>query len=231
MPARRIEAVVLDMGGVLLPELTSYERVARDSQLLAALREQGVGDPESLVLEHAKRLRDAYRALEKECRQPDLDEVFAGCSAVVRRLVQGAFKRESAPAPYSFAGGVVRELARDYRLGLVSNNALPGSHEAAALRRAGILEHLGCAVWSASFGRRKPDPAMLLHVLESLRVPPARAVFVGDKLRTDVAAARAAGMRSVYLRKRGAPWATRELRPDFTLGDLRALPALVRQLG
>ena len=58
-----------------------------------------------------------------------------------------------------------------------------------------------------------------------------RALFVGDKLRTDVAAARRAGVRSVYIRKRGAPYATPELRPDFTIQDLRALPALRRQIG
>jgi FMN phosphatase YigB (HAD superfamily) len=231
MPQRRVLAVLLDMGGVLLPELHDYERAARDTAFLAALREQGVTDPEPFVIERAKRLRASYRALEKECGQPDLAEVLADCSPGVRRLFEVAFRREEGGAPYPFARGVVAELAREYRLGLVSNNAMPGSHYAAVLRRAGILQHLGCAVWSANFGRRKPDPAMIHHVLESLRVPAARAVFVGDKLRTDVAAARNAGVRAIYLKKRGAPAASRELLPDFTIGDLRALPALLRALG
>ncbi len=231
MPAARVEAVLLDMGGVLLPELQSYERALRDVAFLAALREQGVGDPESFVIERAKRLRESYRALERECAQPDVDEVLSDCSPVVRSLLLGAFKREASPPPYVFAGAVVAQLARRYRLGLVSNNAMPGDHHAAVLRRAGILQHFGCAVWSADFGRRKPHPGMIRHVLGQLRVPAWRAVFVGDKLRTDVAAARNAHVRSVYIRKRGAPHATRALRPDFTIGDLRALPGLLRQLG
>lgn len=231
MAARRIEAVLLDMGGVLIPETHSYERAARDPLLLEALREQGVTDPETWVLECARRLVARYRALEKEAAQPDFDEVVGECPPGARRLLRRAFERHELTPPYAFARGVVAELARDYALGLVSNNAMPGSHFAALLRRAGILQHLGCAVWSANFGRRKPDPAMIEHVLESLRVPRERAVFVGDKLRTDVAAAKAAGVRSVYLRKRGAPLIGRELRPDFTIGDFRALPALLRQLG
>ena len=231
MRVRRIEAVLLDMGGVLIPELQTYERAVRDRAFLAALHEQGVVDPEPFVIERAKRLRAAYRALEAECSQPDLDDVFADCSPSVRALLLRAFKREAAPPPYMHARDVVARLARDYRLGLVSNNAMPGDHHALVLRRTGILEHLGCAVWSANFGRRKPDPAMILHVLAVLRVPRERAIFVGDKLRTDVAAARRAGVRSVYIRKRGAPRATAELHPDFTIGDLRALPALLRQLG
>ena len=231
MRVRRIEAVLLDMGGVLIPELQTYERAVRDRAFLAALCEQGVADPEPFVIERAKRLRAAYRALEAECTQPDLDEVFADCSPRVRALLLGAFRRQAAPPPYMHAREIVARLARDYRLGLISNNAMPGDHHARVLRAAGILEHLGCAVWSANFGRRKPDPAMILHVLGELRVPRERAIFVGDKLRTDVAAARRAGVRSVYIRKRGAPRPSGELRPDFTIGDLRALPGLLRQLG
>jgi FMN phosphatase YigB (HAD superfamily) len=231
MRPRRVQAVLLDMGGVLLPELQTYERAVRDAGFLAALREHGVAEPEAFVSDRAQRLRAAYRALEKECRQPDLDEVFRDSSPVVRKLLLTAFKREASPPPYGFARAVVAELARDYRLGLVSNTAMPGEHHAAVLRRAGILQYLGCAVWSADFGRRKPHPGMILHVLAQLRVPPGRAIFVGDKLRTDVAAARNARVRSVYLRKRGAPLASHSLRPDFTIGDLRALPALLRQLG
>jgi len=227
----RVEAVLLDMGGVLLPELQTYERAVRDRAFLAALAEQGVAQPEPFVVERARRVREAYRALERECAQPDLDVVLADCTPGVRHLLVSAFRRESAPPPYAHAGAVVAALARRYRLGLVSNTAIPGDHHARVLRRAGMLRHFGCAVWSANFGRRKPDPAMIEHVLARLCVPAARAIFVGDKLRTDVAAARAAGVRSVYIRKRGAPCASPGLAPDFTIGDLRALPLLLRTLG
>jgi len=231
MRGARIDAVLLDMGGVLIPELQSYERSVRDRAFLAALEEQGVAHPEPFVMERAKRLREAYRALADECRQPDLELVFADCTPVVRELLLRAFKREAAPAPYPHARAVVAELAHDFALGLVSNNAMPGDHHARVLRRAGILQHIGCAVWSANFGRRKPDPAMIRHVLDELGARPERAIFVGDKLRTDVAAARRARVRSVYIRKRGAPYASSSLRPDFTISDLRALPRLLRQLG
>jgi HAD superfamily hydrolase (TIGR01549 family) len=231
MGLARVDAVLLDMGGVLIPEQQRYERSIRDAAFLAALAEQGIANPESFVVESAKRLREAYAALAEECRQPDLEKVFADCTPSVRAILLAAFKREASPPPYAHARAVVAELARRHALGLVSNNAMPGDHHARVLRRAGILEHIGCAVWSANFGRRKPDPAMILHVLERLGVRRERAVFVGDKLRTDVAAARRAGVRSVYIRKRGAPYASPALRPDFTISDLRALPLLLRQIG
>jgi FMN phosphatase YigB (HAD superfamily) len=228
---RSVQAVLLDMGGVLLPEQQTYERAVRDPALLASLRDAGVDDPEPFVVARAKALREAYRALERERAQPDLDQVFGDCSPAVRTLLLRAFKRESSPPPYPYAVGVVAALARHYRLGLVSNTAMPGRHHADVLRRAGMLQHFGCAVWSGNFGRRKPDRAIVEFVLAGLRVSRERAILVGDKLRTDIAAARNAGLRSVYIRKRGAPWAAPELRPDFTIGDLRALPALLRSLG
>lgn len=224
-----IVAVILDMGGVLIPEVKSYVGATRDSELIATLRDLGVTDPEACIVERATRLRAAYRALEATCTQPEVDEVWSDTSTPVRKLLLQALSRQETLRPYSYAREVVAELARIYRLGLVSNNVIPGDQHARALRRSGILEHIGCALWSANTGRRKPDPMMLHEVLDQLRVPPRHAVFVGDKLRTDVAAARAAGVRSIYLQKRNTPRSNDE-RPDFTLHDLRELPLLLRSL-
>ena len=58
MAPRGVGAVLLDMGGVLLPEQTSYERAARDGELLAALAAEGVAEPERFVVERARRLRE-----------------------------------------------------------------------------------------------------------------------------------------------------------------------------
>ncbi len=217
------------MGGVLIPEVVTYEPATRDALLVEALQELGVDEPEACIMEHAERLRQAYRALELECRQPDIDSVWSDTSPPIRELLLQALRRQETQRPYSYAREVVAWLASRYRLGLVSNNVIPGDQHARALRRAGVLQHIDCALWSANTGRRKPDPTMIHTVLDQLRVPHRRAIFVGDKLRTDVAAARAAGVRSVYLQRRNAP-NINEPRPDFRLRDLRELPLLLRRL-
>ncbi len=181
------------------------------------------------MIERANRLRAAYSALNEACTQPDIDEVWSDTPSPVRKLLLQALRRQETKRPYSYARGVVAGLAKSYRLGLVSNNVIPGDQHAQALRRAGILEHIECALWSANTGRRKPDPAMIHAVLAELRVPHRAAIFVGDKLRTDVAAARAAGVRSIYLQKRNGAEPPGP-RPDFRLRDLRELPLLLRRL-
>ena len=197
------------MGGVLLPELQTYERAVRDAPFLAALREQGVARAGG-VRDRARQAPARGVSGAREGVRPARPR--RGVRVTARRSCAGCCSARSSARPRRrptrFARAVVAELARDYRLGLISNNAMPGDHHAAVLRRAGILQHLGCAVWSADFGRRKPapgdDPATCSR---QLRVPRERAIFVGDKLRTDVAAARNARVRSVYIRKRGAPFA------------------------
>ena len=121
------------------------------------------------------------------------------------------------PPPYAHAREVVAALARDFALGIVSNNAMPGDHHARVLRRAGILQHVGCAVWSANFGRRKPDPAMILHVLDQLGVP-RRARDLRRRQAAHGRGRRASRGRALGLH----PQARRAvrvvaLRPDFTI--------------
>jgi FMN phosphatase YigB (HAD superfamily) len=225
-----VELIVLDMGGVLLPEVSHYERAVHDETLLAALRAHGIADPHAFICERAVRVREAYIALTDSCAQPDLDAVLCDCAPDVRRMLLGAFAAVANRRPYSYVGEVLRALARRYRLALVSNTIIPGDHHRRTLERYGLLRWLEQAIWSASFGRRKPDPAMIHHVLGALGVPARRAIFVGDKLRTDVLAARRANMRSVYLRRRGSA-SEGDARPDFVIRDLRELPLLLQRMG
>jgi HAD superfamily hydrolase (TIGR01509 family) len=225
-----IDAVLLDMGGVLIPEIPDYSGAAVRSDTLDALRRLGVSNPEQVVVSAATLVLEGYRAARPD-ESFDPHSALAEHSAEVRNILLRAFVREVDRPPFLHAREVVVQLSRRYRLGLVSNNIFPGQHHARTLERYGVLSHLGSAVWSANFGPRKPDPSMLRHVLADLRVPASRAVFVGDKIRTDVHAARRAGVRSVWLRRNASPLPTGRVRPDWIIHDLRELPLLLRGLG
>jgi HAD superfamily hydrolase (TIGR01549 family) len=218
------------VGGVLLPEFSRYERAAQDAALLAALRERGIEEPEKFIEQRATRVREAYVALTAQCTQPDLEAVLGDCEPGVRQLLLRAFGAIADRRPYAHVGDVVRALARRTRLALVSNTIIPGDHHRRTLERYGLLHWFDCALWSANFGRRKPDPAMIEHVLAELGVAPRSALFVGDKLRTDVLAARRAGVRSVHLRRHSGAGQVPAV-PDFVIRDLRELPLLLDRLG
>jgi HAD superfamily hydrolase (TIGR01549 family) len=229
MEVNPVEAVLLDMGGVLIPEIRDFDGAASQPELCRELRAHGIAEPEAFIRRAGSRLREAYRALEPQRTQPDPEAVFEEVDGEVRRLLLRGFAREETKPPFPYARDIVRELARHFRLGIVSNTIVPGDHHARALEKAGILQFIGAPVWSANFGSRKPAPAIIEHVLEKLAVAPRSSIFVGDKIRTDVAGAHSAGIRAVWLRRPGGS-DSGEAAPDFVIDHLSELPALLETL-
>jgi HAD superfamily hydrolase (TIGR01509 family) len=58
----------------------------------------------------------------------------------------------------------------------------------------GILQAFDFVIDSGVVGIEKPDPRIFAIALDRFRVPPARALHLGDNFATDVAGARAAGI-------------------------------------
>jgi putative hydrolase of the HAD superfamily len=79
------------------------------------------------------------------------------------------------------------------------------------LHQLELAHHFEALVISARLGYQKPHPRIFLHALEVMRVAPARAIHVGDSLRSDVEGARAVGIQPVLI--------ARERRPNASLGD------------
>jgi HAD superfamily hydrolase (TIGR01662 family) len=100
--------------------------------------------------------------------------------------------------------GAVEVLAglagRGYRLALVSNY----SHAKAihvSVARLGIRNYLKAVIVSGDLGVVKPHPSMFTEAARRIGIPVEECVFVGDRLRTDIAGAAAVGMRTIYLRE------------------------------
>jgi len=127
------------------------------------------------------------------------------------------------------AEAVVRDLARDHRLALVTNGAPDVQREK--------LSHTSLAAWfavsiiSGEIGIGKPDPGIFEAALTELGVAPQNAVMVGDSPSRDVAGAHAAGLRVIWI-DRGSNEAAPSPRPTpdarvTRLGEVRAALAAV----
>ncbi|HXY86449.1 MAG TPA: HAD family hydrolase [Gaiellaceae bacterium] len=99
-------------------------------------------------------------------------------------------------APMSHA---LLDSLRDHGLktGLVSNAMDPGWLLRRDLDEQGLAGRLDSIVFSSEVGVRKPHPRIFQRALDELEVEPARALFVGDRLKQDVRGARDMGMRTV----------------------------------
>lgn len=97
---------------------------------------------------------------------------------------------------YPFATALLRSLTdQGCRLGLVTNK--PQRPTEQILRALGWAPHFEVVLGGDALPLRKPDPAPLREALA--RLPPGRAVFVGDSA-IDAQAAQAAGLPLILLR-------------------------------
>lgn len=92
---------------------------------------------------------------------------------------------------------------------------------------AGVEEQLraaGCApdllASSTAWGVEKPSPGFFARIATEARLAPESILYVGDRLDNDVLPARAAGMRTAFIRR--GPWGfIHARRPEARLADLR----------
>ena len=88
---------------------------------------------------------------------------------------------------------------RGLKTGVVANSWPEPARAPARGRRSATASRalLDVQVWSEEVGARKPEPAIFLRALAELDVDPIDAMFVGDRLDTDVQGAAAVGMTTV----------------------------------
>jgi HAD superfamily hydrolase (TIGR01509 family) len=121
--------------------------------------------------------------------------------------------------------------SRGLKLGLVSNAHFLPALMLEDFERLGLVEHMDVIVTSSQLGMRKPHPAIFEHLLSALQVAPAEVLFVGDKLREDVAGPKELGMRAALTHQfRQEPVEGAAVEPDVVVGSLPELVPYVDEL-
>jgi HAD superfamily hydrolase (TIGR01549 family) len=154
---------------------------------------------------------------------PETAERSVMAERLTRVHMDGVRKVTFAPPERADA---VRRLNLHFRLGLLSNfdDARTGRE---VLFDTGVADLFEAIVISAEVGMRKPNPRIYELMIEMLRVEPEKVLFVGDTPREDVLGPKRAGMRIVWVNKRGDPLPEGIPVPDLTVSDLAELPALM----
>jgi phosphoglycolate phosphatase len=215
-----------------------------------------VFDLDGTLVDSAPDIRTSLNLLLREIRRPPL--ALAEVTAMIGEGAETLVARALAATGGAPERDAVRALTRRFVALYEGRSAertrpYPGVHEAlAALRRAGLRlgictnkperatrallqalaldRHFAAVVGGDSLdGVRKPDPRPVFAVLAALATIPARAVLIGDS-RTDVAVARAAGVRVLVRRGGYTIIPADRLGADGAFDAFAELPALVRQL-
>jgi len=148
---------------------------------------------------------------ERRGRDPDLG-----------RRVAAAYAAERDQSRVSALPGAVEALdalAADHALGAVTNG--PPEMQTTKLEAAGLADRFETVVFAGHDAAPKPDPEPFDVALDALGVPADRAVHVGNSLSSDVAGARAAGLRSAWVP--AEPGADPDPEPHYALASLSEL--------
>jgi putative hydrolase of the HAD superfamily len=122
---------------------------------------------------------------------------------------------------------VLKKLREKYKLGIVSNFAIPECVDK-LLERHGLEKLFDVVVVSGAVNKRKPSPEIFEKALEKLGVSAENTVFVGDTVDADIEGAKNAGMKAIYIERRPQ----KEIEsacPDQTIKNLGELLAALER--
>lgn len=122
---------------------------------------------------------------------------------------------------------VLTQLRQRYRLALVTNGVPDVQRD--KLRGAGLREFFDAVIISGEIGVGKPDSAIFEAALLALGTAPGQAVMVGDSPKRDVQGAHSAGVRGIWLNRRGKN-RDDEVQPDAEIATLKELPPLLDEM-
>lgn len=116
---------------------------------------------------------------------------------------------------------VLKALYGKYRLGIISNFAIPECvHK--LLQTAGIEQFFEVIVVSAAVNKRKPASEIFESTLKVMGLSASEVVFVGDTIDADVEGSKAAGMKTVYIERRPQKQSNKFM-PDCKINNLSEL--------
>ncbi len=121
---------------------------------------------------------------------------------------------------------LVRLSKMNLKLGLVSD--APRMSVWTRLVSLGLEVFFDAVVSTDDTGKKKPDPAPFLRVLQKLDIAPDQALMVGDWAERDILGAKALGMKTAFARY-GDDFNTGESGADVELGDIRELIAFIEK--
>jgi putative hydrolase of the HAD superfamily len=119
---------------------------------------------------------------------------------------------------------LARTAGADRRVGLITNG--PADLQREKIRLLDLARYVDFALISGEIGVAKPDPAIFHEALRLGGVVAEEALFVGDSPEFDIAGARAAGIRSVWVNRTGHAWAEPGCGPDHEITELSSLGAI-----
>lgn len=130
------------------------------------------------------------------------------------------------------------KLSHKYKLGIVSNFAIPECAYT-LLKQFKIRQYFKTVIISGAINKRKPSTEIFQKALQTLKVQPSNAIFVGDTPNVDIEGAKNTGMKAVLIERPPIPEDTPQptcqppeqppAQPDQTIQSLAELLTILQK--
>ena len=120
---------------------------------------------------------------------------------------------------------VLHDLKKNFRLALLTNGA--PDIQGMKIDGSNLASFFETIIISGDHGFGKPDPRIFQLALKRLKVAAHEAVMIGDSLNRDIAGARAAGLRTIWINRYNRTLNDSHPIPDLELTNLRDLPTIL----
>jgi len=206
----RPEGILLDYGGTLVEEV-EYDPRAGNELLFARASYRPFHATIEQVLERARKISTEVAArrdqFQLETPWPALTRLIHDFLGIrfddpMADLEMAFWKASVKTAPIPGAREALEEFHRcGIPMGVVSNCAFSKEVILYELGKHGLADHLSFVMVSAEYAVRKPNALLFETAAARLGRKPEDIWFIGDRLDTDVAGAKSARMKPIWLRR------------------------------
>ncbi len=215
-----VRAIAFDLDNTLWDVEPVIARA--EQRLVEWMREHCPRIPEQVSLED---MRAAREQLARDEPGKAHDMTYLRTAALVRharacgydeeiaaRAFQVFFSARNELEPFVDVRPALERLQARYRLASLSNGN-------ADLERIGLAGLFCVSLNARQIGAAKPHPRCFERLAEELRLERREILYAGDDPRLDVEAARASGLRTAWINRRGAEWPCEVEAPDVMVAD------------
>jgi YjjG family noncanonical pyrimidine nucleotidase len=121
---------------------------------------------------------------------------------------------------------VVKQLAKKYELGVVSNGLTKTQHN--KLKSLGLSDLFGCILISEEIGILKPEAKIFWQAAEKLGCQGDECLYVGNSYNGDVVGAKEAGMLACWFNPQKTHPAQMTIQPDYEIARLDELLEILK---
>ncbi len=125
------------------------------------------------------------------------------------------------------ASNVLLKLYGKYKLGMVSNFAIPEC-VIRLLQQHDLYKFFDVVIVSGAVNKRKPNPVIFTEALSKLGVNACETVFVGDTVDADIKGPKELGMKTIYIDRRPQK-ELEQIHPDHIIKRLSELPDAIKR--